>query len=191
PRALHLRADRGGAEVARGPYDEDRGPGPVEGSGSARIPRVRDQGPCSTPEPATQGHKGRKHDTMTKRTIAGIAVLTAFGLTACGGGGNKPAENKEAAKPAESSPATPAAPAADTANAGTITGKVSYTGAAPKLAKIKMDAEPSCAAKHSTQPMTQDVVLNGNGTLRYAIVYLKSGIPAGDFPVPSSPATLD
>ena len=128
---------------------------------------------------------------MTKRTIAGIAVLTAFGLTACGGGGNKPAENKEAAKPAESTPATPAAPAADTANAGTITGKVSYTGAAPKLAKIKMDAEPSCAAKHSTQPMTQDVVLNGNGTLRYAIVYLKSGLPAGDFPVPSSPATLD
>jgi plastocyanin len=124
---------------------------------------------------------------MKNRALAGIALLTAFALTACGGGGEKPAP-AESPKTAETAPAAPAAPAA---NAGTITGKVAYTGAAPKLAKIKMDAEPACAAKHSTPPMTQDVVLNGNGTLRYAIVYVKSGLPAGDYPVPSTPAILD
>lgn len=125
---------------------------------------------------------------MTRQTLAGIAILTAFGLTACGGGGEKPAAPAEGAKPAESAPA--AAPAAPAADAGTITGKVSYTGAPPKLMKIKMDAEPSCAAKHTTPQMTQDVVLNGNGTLRYAIVFLKTP-PAGNFPPPSTPAELD
>jgi plastocyanin len=125
---------------------------------------------------------------MTKtRTIAGIALLFTLALVACGGGGEKPAQQAEpAAKPAETAP-----PAAmDTANAGAITGKVSYTGAEPKLNRIKMDAEPHCATKHPTPVLSQDVVVNSNGTLRYAIVYVKTGAPAGPFPTPA-PAVLD
>jgi plastocyanin len=126
-----------------------------------------------------------------KKTTYAIALLTAFGLTACGGG-DKPASpapsESSAAKPAE---AAPAAPAMDASNAGSITGKVAYTGPAPKLNRIKMDAEPSCAAKHSGPVMSQDVVVNPNGTLRYAIVYVKSGLPAGNYPMPSAPAVID
>src|SRR5262249_23628707 len=61
----------------------------------------------------------------------------------------------------------------------TITGSVKFTGAKPVMAKIDMSDEPVCKAKYQTPPTKEDVVVNPNGTLANAFVYVKAGLPAG------------
>ena len=81
----------------------------------------------------------------------------------------------------------------DAAQAGaTITGKVKFTGAKPVMAKIDMSDEPTCKAKYPAAPTKQDVIVNPNGTLANAFVYVKSGLPAGKtYPAPATPVVLD
>lgn len=71
----------------------------------------------------------------------------------------------------------------------TITGKVSYEGKPISTAPIKMNAE--CQALHPDAPAKDEsFVLNPNGTLRYAFVYVKEGVQ-GNYPPPSEPAEVD
>lgn len=87
------------------------------------------------------------------------------------------------------------APGAFAQDNGVIKGSVKFDGAAPKMKKIKMDAESSCKAHHEKQaepPRDQTVVVNKNGTLANVVVYVKAGLPAGKtWPVPTEPITLD
>jgi Carboxypeptidase regulatory-like domain len=80
--------------------------------------------------------------------------------------------------------------AADTAS---ITGKVVFDGTPPKVKKIKTDADPQCAAMHADKPlMSEEVVVNDNGTLRNVFVYVKSGLPAGKtYEVPKEPVVIE
>ncbi len=43
---------------------------------------------------------------------------------------------------------------AGSALAGSVTGTVKYEGSVPKLKPINMSADPGCAKKHSSPPMT-------------------------------------
>ncbi len=63
------------------------------------------------------------------------------------------------------------APPAD----GTITGKVTYTGTAPKMKPIDMAKEPSCAKQHATPVTTENVVTGPGDALRYVVVYVSAG----------------
>src|SRR5258706_9573908 len=56
---------------------------------------------------------------------------------------------------------------------GTITGKVSYTGAAPEAKKIDTSADPQCTSK-SPNLMTEEWVVK-DGKLANTYVYIKSG----------------
>lgn len=78
-----------------------------------------------------------------------------------------------------------------TGEEGTITGKVSFQGQAPKFRAISMDADSVCAAKHSGPVYPEAVVTNGNGTLRNVFVYVKTGLEGKTFKVPDQPVTLD
>jgi hypothetical protein len=80
--------------------------------------------------------------------------------------------------------------AADTAS---ITGKVVFDGTPPKVKKIKTDADPQCTAMHADKPlMSEEVVVNDNGTLRNVFVYVKSGLPAGKtYEVPKEPVIIE
>ena len=76
---------------------------------------------------------------------------------------------------------------------GTITGKVSYTGAAPEAKKIDTSADAACTAK-SPNLTTEEWVVK-DGKLANTYVYIKSGTLAdgskiGDwtFETPSTPA---
>ena len=86
--------------------------------------------------------------------------------------------------------------AAGAADSGVIKGTVKFEGAAPKMKKIKMDAESSCKAYHEKlgdTPCDDSVVVNKNNTLCWTVVYVKSS-PAVDgktFPVPAEAITLD
>src|SRR5262247_2135217 len=78
------------------------------------------------------------------------------------------------------------------AAAGTITGTVTYEGKVPSLKPIAMDADPSCAKKH-TAPVPSDVLLLGDGnTMGNILVRVVGGLPAGkSWPAPKEPAVMD
>ncbi len=125
---------------------------------------------------------------MYKLKFLLVALASLALLGACGGSGG------EGTAPATGAP-TDAAPAdtgkkVDPATAGNIAGKVSYSGAAEQGARIRMTADPSCAEQHSGPIYSQDVVVNSNGTLQYAFVYVKSGLDGYQFDKPGA-AELD
>jgi plastocyanin len=83
---------------------------------------------------------------------------------------------------ATSAARAPARPAA----AGSIAGKVTFTGTPPKMRPIDMAKEPSCAAQHQTPVMTETVVTGPDNAVENVVVY----ISAGDAPGPTPTATV-
>jgi plastocyanin len=76
--------------------------------------------------------------------------------------------------------------------ASSITGTVTFTGTAPTLKPLTMDADPACAKKH-TGPVANEMLLLGTGnTMGNIMVWVSKGLPAGKkFPVPTTPVVLD
>lgn len=116
-------------------------------------------------------------------TRHGFVVLTAATLAAFACGGS------ETPQPAASAAAPAAAPAAATAGAGSISGKVAFEGSAPAPEKVKLTADPKCAALHK-DGLERLTIKVKDGGLADALVYVKSGL-AGSYPAPSEPAILD
>ncbi len=75
--------------------------------------------------------------------------------------------------------------------AGTVTGKVNFTGTAPVNEKISMNADPVCSSLHATPVFTETVLANDNKTLKNVFVYVKEGLEGKTFPTPSTPVTID
>jgi len=116
-----------------------------------------------------------------------VSVVAASALFVAGCGGSKAPET---AKEESAAPAA-AAPAIDEANAATVTGKVSFTGDKPTMRTIDMSANPACARAHAGAPQkSEEVVVNGNGTLKNVFVWIKAGVPDRQWPVPSTPVEL-
>jgi hypothetical protein len=122
---------------------------------------------------------------MNRLLIAGGAI-SALLLLSCGGS-KEEAKKDEASQPA----AAPAAAPVDEANAATVTGKVTFAGTAPSMKTIDMSANPACARAHTTAQKSEEVVVNGNGTLANTFVWIKSGLPDRQWPAQSAPVTLD
>jgi hypothetical protein len=77
------------------------------------------------------------------------------------------------------------------AHAADVTGNVKFDGDAPKMKKIKMDADPKCAEMHEDEPPTsEEIVVNDNGTLRNVFVYVKSGLEGKTFEPPKTPVEI-
>ncbi len=124
-----------------------------------------------------------------KKIWIGVGLACALTLAGCGGG----TEKSEAPK-AESAPATAAGGTAtpDEANGGTITGKVAFEGTKPVMKTIDMSATPYCERAHQGKPAkSEEVVVNDNGTLKNAFVYVKAGLPDKNWQVPATPVVLD
>jgi len=117
---------------------------------------------------------------MSRARLYSSLVCTVF-LAACGGTNG----TKEEAE-------TPAGPpaVADEANGATITGKVAFAGEPPAAVTIDMAANPVCARAHPTPAKTEQVVVNGNRTLRNVFVWIKSGLASPRWVAPSTPAVL-
>jgi len=67
------------------------------------------------------------------------------------------------------------APAHPAAAAGTIAGRVTFTGTPPKMRAIDMAKEPSCAAQHQTPVMTETVVTGPDNAVANVVVYISAG----------------
>lgn len=61
--------------------------------------------------------------------------------------------------------------------AGTVSGKVTYTGTPAKPKTIDMSKEPGCARQYSTPPTTETVVTGSNNSLQNVVVYVSAGAP--------------
>src|ERR1700690_4476738 len=59
--------------------------------------------------------------------------------------------------------------------AGTVSGKVTYTGTPAHQKPIDMSKEPSCAKQHATPVTTETVVTGANNALENVVVYVSSG----------------
>jgi len=113
-----------------------------------------------------------------------IALVVSLLLVSCGGD-NVPVTGNE--EPAGGEAASPV----DPATAGTITGKVLFTGTPPEPEPILMDAEPTCMEKHPDGAFAETVVVNSNNTLKNVFVYVKEGLGDLKFPAPTESVVLD
>lgn len=74
--------------------------------------------------------------------------------------------------------------------AGTVSGKVTYTGTPAKPRTIDMSNEPSCAMQHATPVTSETVVTGPNNALENVVVYVSSGAP-DDGQVPALAVTFE
>jgi plastocyanin len=110
-------------------------------------------------------------------------------LTACSKGNQSSAAP---AAPATPPAAAPAAPAGNSAAGGTITGKIKFTGTAPRNKAIDMSEEAACKAKYKTPPTEETVMAGPANALANVFVYVKAGVPAGQtFTAPTTAVVLD
>jgi len=111
-----------------------------------------------------------------------------FLLTVCSKGDNS---QVQAAPPAADTP-PPATATAGSAAGGTITGKIKFTGTAPRNPAIDMSEEAACKAKYTTTPTEENVVAGPANALSNVFVYVSAGVPAGQtFTAPTTPVVLD
>jgi plastocyanin len=76
--------------------------------------------------------------------------------------------------------------------ASSVTGTVTFTGTAPKLNPLTMDADPACAKKHSGPVPSELLVLGTGNAMGNVMVWVSKGLPAGKtWPAPTAPAVLD
>jgi len=122
---------------------------------------------------------------MFKKSLIALMTVAILLVAACGGAKEEAKKEAPAAAPAAS------APAASDADAGSITGKISFAGAAPAPKNISMDATPACSRQHSTPPKSEEVIVGAGGTLKNVFVYIKAGLPAKEWPAPSEAVVLD
>jgi plastocyanin len=76
--------------------------------------------------------------------------------------------------------------------AGSITGTITFDGKPPALKPLSMDADPTCAKKHSAPVPNEMLALGAGNTMGSVLVWVSKGVPAGKtFPVPKTPMVLD
>jgi hypothetical protein len=107
-----------------------------------------------------------------------LVVLSLVIAMACGG----------SAPP----PAAPAGPAVDPATAGTVTALVKFEGAAPAPQMMRLDGDPKCVREiGAAERADESLVVGDNQSLQNVFVYVKDGLGAFGFPVPTEPVVLD
>ena len=123
-----------------------------------------------------------------RNVFSALALILLVTLAACGGGGEGGSD--EAAAPAATETA-PAATAPDLSNAGGVSGTVTFTGEAPGAEAVQMAADPFCQSAHSEAVTTTPVMVDANGGMMNAVVYVASGLDGYAFPTPDGTVMLD
>lgn len=113
-----------------------------------------------------------------------LAVCALPVLSACGGGGEE--QTNEASSEA---PAADTGAAVDTANAGKVTGAITYNGPDTDT-PIAMNADPQCAGLHQT-PVDTNAIAVKDTKLANVFVYVKTGLEGKSFPAPTEKKVLD
>ena len=124
---------------------------------------------------------------MTRKSLAFLTLAALPVGIACGG--SEPAAPAAATKSQAAAPASAPAAAAASAGSASVAGKVAFEGAAPAAEKVKLNADPKCAAMHK-DGLERAPIKVTNGGLADVLVYVKSGVK-GSYPPPTEPVLLD
>jgi hypothetical protein len=79
----------------------------------------------------------------------------------------------------------------DPSTAGSVTGKILFSGKAMPAKTIDMDEDPQCKKLHDGEVIDRPVSVNKNGTLANVFVYIKGGLEGKNFVPPAAPAVMD
>lgn len=134
-----------------------------------------------------------------KRIISYLALCLLLSLIlGCKGGQqqqsstvqSQPSPPTTAEQPETGKTEQPAEGGSSAGGTATITGKVIYKGTPPPQRPVSFGGDLQCASMHKDKPLYyEELVVNSNGTLRWAFVYVKEGIK-GEFK-PSAPVVVD
>jgi plastocyanin len=126
-------------------------------------------------------------ETFARKGQARRPTLLSFAIFCLALSGCSGEKSPEAATLPAGPLATP-----DEVNGATLTGKVSFTGPKPTSRPIDMSANPQCERNHKGHPMVaEDVVVNGNGTLRNVFVWIKIGVAQRNWAAPTAAVEID
>ena len=79
----------------------------------------------------------------------------------------------------------------DKSQDGTLTGEVKFDGKAPPLPNINFEAEKTCHENHKDSPIKMEsIIVNENGTLKNAFVYIAKGVKGWTFDTPKEPIEI-
>src|SRR5262245_42863227 len=74
--------------------------------------------------------------------------------------------------------------------AGSVSGKVTYTGTPAKRRAIDMSSEPACVQQHATAVASETVVTGANNGLANVVIYISAGA-ADEGQVPPQAVTFE
>jgi plastocyanin len=111
-----------------------------------------------------------------------LLLLLLSTLLVCACSSHSTTENPESSLPLAS---------VDEATAGTISGRVLFTGDKPVMPTLDLSANPMCERQHKTPQLAETAVINSNGTIRYAFVWIKEGLPKARWAPPQTSVILD
>lgn len=127
----------------------------------------------------------------TKQLKLGVALTIVLSLLALGSSCSKPATNEAGTTTDNATAGTPY-----TAGSGSVSGTISFTGAAPAPKKIDSSADPACGQANPNLS-TEDTVVK-DGKLANVFVYVKDGTTADgkkitdfSYATPSTAVKLD
>jgi plastocyanin len=122
------------------------------------------------------------------------ATVALAGVLALAGCSSAKRDETASGKQAESKPAPEQRPnyfKVDPATAGSIAGKVTFSGKRPPRKKVDMDGDPQCQSLHKTPVFDDAVAVSRGGGLANVFVYVKSGLEGKTFEPPSTPVVID
>jgi hypothetical protein len=113
-------------------------------------------------------------------------VTAVLAVTSCGGGSSPAGTAAGGGTPA----AAPAAPTDTADGPGVIAGTMLFEGTAPPPRPVPMDSDPLCKPEPGGDMSERLLVGTGNG-LQNVFVYVKEGLGARTYAIPTTPVALD
>lgn len=78
------------------------------------------------------------------------------------------------------------------AQAAELNGQVAFEGEVPAPKPLNFGAEKQCATMHGDKiPVSEDLIVNSNKAVKWALVYIKEGAPASTAPAPTEAIEID
>jgi len=125
-----------------------------------------------------------------KRIKISIAVFIACFLIVTGYRNLVLKETRSTAWATDERADTSVSNTAETPDTGTIMGTVTFEGDAPFRRAVNFGAELQCKKLHEGKVYYEDIVINDDGTLRDAFIYIRGSVK-GEFEPPTEPVVMD
>ncbi len=118
--------------------------------------------------------------TSTRISAAALLVILVLTLAAC-----SPAPTPSAPPPATGGKRV------DSATAGSVAGRITFTGQVPKPELLRMGKDAACVAGAGPNPQSDAVLVGADGGLKNVFVHVKATFDEYTFDTPTEAVTMD